>query len=150
MWLVPVCMCKTMFSKRRLARKVFAKSITWNSEIVLGRYFCITSAVGAHHVLFAMENMGIVDYMANGMKMEWNIVSPAIVQPINSSSIENSQNVILVHQFLFRANFYCVLVKRHPLCRHVSGKIGSSDCFCATIDLLIYIPLFFFAVEIYK
>ncbi len=27
---------------------------------------CICSDRGAHHVLFAMENMGIMDYMAHG------------------------------------------------------------------------------------
>ena len=39
---------------------------------------------GAHHVLFAMENMEIMDYMANGM--EQNIVLLASLQAINSSS----------------------------------------------------------------
>jgi len=34
---------------------------------------------GTHHVLFAMENMGIMDYMINGIEMEWNIVLFAIV-----------------------------------------------------------------------
>src|SRR5256885_14480747 len=29
---------------------------------------------GAHHVLFAMENMGIMDYMANGIEIKRNIV----------------------------------------------------------------------------
>jgi len=33
-----------------------------------------------------MENMGIMDYMANGIGMEQNIVLPATVQVINSSS----------------------------------------------------------------
>jgi len=33
-----------------------------------------------------MENMGIMDYMANGIKMERNIVLPATVQAINSNS----------------------------------------------------------------
>ena len=58
---------------------------------------------GAHHVLFAMENMEIMDYMAHGTakmgisslmilnlrscipKKSWNIVLPATVQAINSS-----------------------------------------------------------------
>jgi len=35
---------------------------------------------GAHHVLFAKENMGIMDYMANGIEMEQNIVLPATLQ----------------------------------------------------------------------
>ena len=37
---------------------------------------------GTRHTLFAM---GIMDYMANGIKMKWNIVLPATVQAINSS-----------------------------------------------------------------
>ncbi|PKY58765.1 hypothetical protein RhiirA4_412230 [Rhizophagus irregularis] len=41
---------------------------------------------GAHHALSAMESMGIMDYMANGIEMEQNIVLPATVQAINSSS----------------------------------------------------------------
>jgi hypothetical protein len=41
---------------------------------------------GAYHVLFAMENMGITDYMANGIKMEQNIVLLASLQAINSNS----------------------------------------------------------------
>ena len=41
---------------------------------------------GAHHVLFAMENMGIMDYMANGIEMEQNIDLLATVQAINTSS----------------------------------------------------------------
>ncbi|GBB97407.1 hypothetical protein RclHR1_02990008 [Rhizophagus clarus] len=42
---------------------------------------------GAHHVLFAMEIMGIMDYMANGMEvMEQNIVLLASLQAINSNS----------------------------------------------------------------
>ena len=41
---------------------------------------------GIHHVLFAMKNMGIMDYMANGIGMERNIVLPATLQAINSSS----------------------------------------------------------------
>ena len=41
---------------------------------------------GAHHVLFAMENMGIMDYMANGIEMERNIVLAVTLQALNSSS----------------------------------------------------------------
>jgi len=41
---------------------------------------------GTHHVIFAMENMGIMDYMANGIKMEQNIVLLASLQVINSNS----------------------------------------------------------------
>jgi hypothetical protein len=40
----------------------------------------------AHHVLFAMENMGITDCMANGIGMEQNIVLLASLQAINSNS----------------------------------------------------------------
>ncbi len=40
----------------------------------------------AHHVLFAMENMRIIDYMVNGIKMEQNIVLLALLQAINSNS----------------------------------------------------------------
>jgi hypothetical protein len=32
-----------------------------------------------------MENMGIMDYMVNGIKMKWNIALPATLQAINSS-----------------------------------------------------------------
>ncbi|UZO08387.1 uncharacterized protein OCT59_028644 [Rhizophagus irregularis] len=39
---------------------------------------------GAHHALFVMENMGIMDYMAHGM--EQNIVLLASLQAINSGS----------------------------------------------------------------
>jgi hypothetical protein len=39
---------------------------------------------GVHHALFVMENMGIMDYMANGM--EQNIVLLALLQAINSNS----------------------------------------------------------------
>jgi hypothetical protein len=39
---------------------------------------------GAHHVLFAMDNTGIMDYMANGMVQ--NIVLLASLQAINSNS----------------------------------------------------------------
>src|SRR6266496_3230494 len=38
---------------------------------------------GAHHVLFVIENMGIMDYMANGIKMKQNIVLLASLQAIN-------------------------------------------------------------------
>jgi hypothetical protein len=41
---------------------------------------------GIRHALFVMENMGITDYMANGMKMERNIILPATLQAINLSS----------------------------------------------------------------
>jgi hypothetical protein len=37
------------------------------------------------NVLSAIEDMGIIDYMVNGIKMEQNIVLPATVQAINSS-----------------------------------------------------------------
>ncbi|POG78535.1 hypothetical protein GLOIN_2v1870575 [Rhizophagus irregularis DAOM 181602=DAOM 197198] len=40
----------------------------------------------AHHVLFAMENMGIMDYKVNGIGMEQNIVLLASLQAIKSSS----------------------------------------------------------------
>ncbi|CAG8700283.1 11243_t:CDS:1, partial [Dentiscutata heterogama] len=39
----------------------------------------------AHHALFAMENMRIMDYMVNGIKMKQNIALPATVQAMNSS-----------------------------------------------------------------
>jgi len=35
---------------------------------------------GIHHALFAMENMGIMDYMANGIETEQNTVLPARLQ----------------------------------------------------------------------
>ena len=41
---------------------------------------------GTHHALSVMENMGIMNYMANGIEMEQNIALPATVQAINSSS----------------------------------------------------------------
>ncbi|RGB22823.1 hypothetical protein C1646_822395 [Rhizophagus diaphanus] len=41
---------------------------------------------GARHALFVMENMGIMDYMVNGIKMEQNIVLLASLQAINSNS----------------------------------------------------------------
>ena len=41
---------------------------------------------GTHHALFATENMGIMNYMANGIETERNIVLLATVQAINSSS----------------------------------------------------------------
>ncbi|CAG8776299.1 8247_t:CDS:2, partial [Acaulospora morrowiae] len=34
----------------------------------------------ARHALFVMENVGVMDYMANGIKPERNIVLPATVQ----------------------------------------------------------------------
>ncbi|GBB99931.1 hypothetical protein RclHR1_03690004 [Rhizophagus clarus] len=40
---------------------------------------------GAHH-LFVMENMGIMDYMANGVGMEQNIFLLASLQAINSKN----------------------------------------------------------------
>jgi hypothetical protein len=40
----------------------------------------------AHHALFAMKNMEIIDYMVNDIKMKWNIVLLALLQAINSSS----------------------------------------------------------------
>jgi hypothetical protein len=46
---------------------------TWNSEIVSEGLIIIILYLlsrGVHHVLFVMENMGIMDYMANGIKME--------------------------------------------------------------------------------
>ena len=66
-----------------------AKPDPWNSEIVLGGLIIIILhhfSRGAHHALFAMENMGITDYMANGIKMEQNIVLLASLQAINSNS----------------------------------------------------------------
>ena len=57
-------------------------------RIVLGELIIIILhhlSRGAHHVLFAMENMGITDYMANGIKMEQNIVLLASLQAINSN-----------------------------------------------------------------
>ncbi|CAG8687522.1 21945_t:CDS:10, partial [Gigaspora rosea] len=39
---------------------------------------------GIRHALFTMENMEIMDCMANGIEMEQNIVLPATVQAINS------------------------------------------------------------------
>ena len=33
----------------------------------------------AHHALFAMENIGIMDYIANGIKMKRNIVLFALL-----------------------------------------------------------------------
>ena len=41
---------------------------------------------GAHHALFVMENMEIMDYMANGIKMKRNIVLLASLQAIDSNS----------------------------------------------------------------
>jgi len=38
------------------------------------------------HTLFMIGNMGIMDCMVNGIEMEQNIVLPATVQAINSSS----------------------------------------------------------------
>ncbi|CAG8789194.1 13248_t:CDS:2, partial [Dentiscutata erythropus] len=43
-------------------------------------------ARGIRHARFAMENMGIMDCMANGIEMEQNIVLPATVQAINSNT----------------------------------------------------------------
>ncbi|CAG8722470.1 14701_t:CDS:2, partial [Dentiscutata erythropus] len=40
----------------------------------------------AHHAPFAMESIGIMDYMANGIEMEQNIALLATVQAMNSSS----------------------------------------------------------------
>ncbi|GET54595.1 hypothetical protein GLOIN_2v1870575 [Rhizophagus irregularis DAOM 181602=DAOM 197198] len=60
-----------------------------NSEIVLEGLIIIILhhlSHGVHRVLFAMENMGTMDYMANGIGMEQNIVLPATLQAINSSS----------------------------------------------------------------
>ncbi|CAG8805537.1 25693_t:CDS:2, partial [Dentiscutata erythropus] len=37
---------------------------------------------GAHHVLFVMKNMGIMDYMANDIEMKQNIVLPATLQNV--------------------------------------------------------------------
>jgi hypothetical protein len=40
---------------------------------------------GIHHALSAIENMGIMDYMANDIKMKRNIVLPATLQAVNSN-----------------------------------------------------------------
>ena len=41
---------------------------------------------GAHHALFMMENMEIMDYMANGIGMKQNIILLALLQATNSNS----------------------------------------------------------------
>ena len=38
---------------------------------------------GTHYALFATENIGIMDYVANGIEMERNIILPATVQAKN-------------------------------------------------------------------
>ena len=57
-----------------------------NPELVLGELIIIILhcfSHGAHYVLFAMENMRIMDYMTNGIKMKRNIVLPVTLQAIN-------------------------------------------------------------------
>ena len=52
----------------------------------------------AHRALFAMENMEIMDYMANGTEMEQNIVLPATVQAINLTYLGNTTSLIQDHK----------------------------------------------------
>ncbi|CAG8619478.1 610_t:CDS:2 [Gigaspora rosea] len=57
-----------------------------NSFRGIDNYNFAFSQPWSHHALFVMENMGIMDYMANGIKMKRNIVLPATLQTINLSS----------------------------------------------------------------
>jgi hypothetical protein len=52
----------------------------------IDNYNFVSASRGTRHVPFAMENMGIMDYMANGIKMKRNIVLLALLQAINSNS----------------------------------------------------------------
>jgi hypothetical protein len=40
----------------------------------------------AYHVLFVIENMKIIDYIINGIEIEWIIVLAITLQIINLSS----------------------------------------------------------------
>ena len=60
-----------------------------DSKLVLGELIIIVLyhlSREAHHALSAMENMGIMDYMVNSIKMEQNIVLAVTLQTLNSSS----------------------------------------------------------------
>ncbi|CAG8634098.1 30056_t:CDS:2, partial [Gigaspora margarita] len=75
----------TEFSKNQnIEQELTKKLLSVLGELIIIILYHLSRE--AHHALFAMKNMKIMDYMANGIEMEQNIALPATVQAINSSS----------------------------------------------------------------
>jgi len=79
---------------------------------------------GVHHALFAMENMGITDCMANGIEMERNIILAVTLQAINSSSQLWLRDGIVASDIILQCEqkyvfFYLQLIKL----RHIKHNI---------------------------